>query len=85
MIKVKFLQDYRGVLTNEQYYQADETAELDIESMNDLIDRNIVERLSPPIQGIYMLSLDELRKLGKVQGIRGHGRMKRETLLKRLS
>lgn len=43
MVRVKFLQDFRGKLTNEQYYQAGDIAEFDAETAQSLFDERRAE------------------------------------------
>ena len=40
MIQVKFLTDYRGVLTNERFYEAGEVAEFEDKAASQLVKEN---------------------------------------------
>ena len=94
MKAIKFLTDYRGVLTNEQFYKAGAVVELAQASalVNDgraeFVD---LDPLPIPVkpESVSAPALDELnvkalKDMAKAAGIKGYSRMKRETLLKHL-
>lgn len=91
MTEVEFLQDYRGVLTDEVFYAKGNVAHLSLSAGNQLADRGIVKLVKitktmarPTSQQYKVMTIDQLRKAAKKHGIRGYGRMKHETLIDRL-
>lgn len=42
-MKAKFIVDFRGVETSEQYYKAGETGKINSDYFDDLVNRGIVE------------------------------------------
>jgi hypothetical protein len=76
---IKFIVDYRGVLTGEKYYKVNTITHFSPKINAQLVDegRAVYLDASPP-------TLDELREKAKQAGIKGYARMKKETLTKRL-
>lgn len=84
-MKVKLLADYRGVLTDERFYEA---------GVRDIPEPHAVALLSagraaevkkePQKQSYDLWDTKDLRQLAKKRGIKGYSRMKRSTLLDRL-
>jgi len=86
MSKVKFLVDYRGVLTNEEYYLAGEVANLENGAAARLVDDGRAVHVEMPEftespAELEKLSRAQLRQMAKVAKIKGYSRMNRETLL----
>ena len=74
---IEFTVDYRGVLTNEQWYQAGQ--QYNGPNQARLVAAHRAKWLAPA-----PLTLEELRNKAKEAGIKGYARMKRATLLKKL-
>ncbi len=94
MKAIKFLTDYRGVLTNEQFYKAGAVVELAQASA--LVNDGRAEFVDPgplpipanhkPVKAIALggLNVQQLKGMAKAAGIKGYSRMKRSTLIKKL-
>ena len=50
-VQVQFLQDYRGKLTGERFYQAGDATEFDESTARQLAERNIIKIASAPVGG----------------------------------
>jgi len=99
-MKIKLLVDYRGVLTEEQYFVAGEYDMPDKWAIG-LIAEGRAESLEPerpdnrdeirvlsddkPEADISTMSTKKLRAMAKERGLTGYWNMKRETLIERLS
>ncbi len=95
MKAIKFLTDYRGVLTNEQFYKAGAVVELAQASA--LVNDGRAEYVDPdplpipanhkPVEAVALggLNVQQLKSMAKAAGIKGYGRMKRQTLIDRLN
>ena len=90
-MKVRFLADYRGVLTGEEYFPAG--AVIDVDNATVLVKAGRAEYVEPPEQikpesvkavDYEGLSVKQLKDKAKAAGVIGFGRMKRETLIKKL-
>ncbi len=87
MIKIRFLRDYRGELTKEIFYNAGDTLLVSAGIADKLVQRGAVEivTMAKITPSIHDMETDQLRERAKKNGVRGYGRMKRETLIERLS
>ena len=95
MGKVRFLTDYRGVLTKELFYRAgDEAALLNASALVDEGRAEYVNGDSPlsapanhkPVKAVALggLNVQQLKGMAKAAGVKGYSRMKRGTLMKKL-
>ena len=95
MITVRFLVDYRGVLTAEKYYQSGVMDSFEKIIAHDLVDagRAVYVEQAPlelaPVEPVLAVdlegvSLKELRAMAKEAGVKGYSRMKRDTLVRHL-
>ncbi len=94
MGKVRFLTDYRGVLTKEQFYRAGEEVAL-IEAAA-LIADGRAEFVDPeplpvpanhkPVKAVALgsLNVQQLKGMAKAAGVKGYSRMARAKLIKKL-
>ena len=94
MKAIKFLVDYRGVLTNEMFYEAGAVVELAQASA--LVNDGRAEFVDPnplsapanhkPVKAVALggLNVQQLKGKAKAAGIKGYSRMKRGTLIKKL-
>ena len=88
-MNIRFLQDYRGVLTDEKFYRKGDIA--DLPNGQKLVDAGrAVMTVNDYLVENHDLIFDdfdddELKKLAKARGIRGYARMKRKTLIKRIN
>jgi hypothetical protein len=83
-MRIKFITDYRGVLTGERYYQAGEMGDFESPAAARLVNAGRAEYAEDQPTNLELLPLADLRKVAKSEGIKGYSRMKRETLIKRL-
>ncbi len=95
MKKIRFVSDYRGVLTKERYYQAGDVVEItgaaDLVAAGraefvDSIDPSSIPANHEPVEAVALggLNVQQLKGMAKAAGIKGYGRMRRSTLLKKL-
>ena len=94
MTEVEFLQDYRGVLTKEQYYVAGQRVVFQPDTAHELHKRGIVDiivitktmvREDETSDTKYKaMTIIQLREEAKERKIRGYGRMKRKILIEKL-
>jgi hypothetical protein len=95
---IRFLVDYRGVLTNEKFYEAGAVVELAKASVLVSDGRAVYVDKSPPsipanhepVKAVALgfilggLNVQQLKGMAKTAGIKGYGRMRRGTLIKKL-
>ncbi len=88
---IRFLVDYRGVLTDEEFYQAGAVAILP--QAPALVDAGRAKWAEPPnppqpepvlAVDIDELSVSKLRGMAKAAGVKGYSRMKRTRLIAEL-
>jgi len=85
MPNIRFITDYRGVLSGEVYYQVGDIA--DLHRGAQLVADGRAVRVEPDAlppeddPELDSLSLSALRKLAKADGVKGWSRMNRETLI----
>ena len=91
---IKFLTDYRGVLTDERFYEAGAVVELAKASV--LVADGRAEFVEPeppsalanhkPVKAVALggLNVQQLKGMAKAAGSKGYSRMKRGTLIKKL-
>ncbi len=89
-MKITFVKDHQSVLSGNERYTPGTQA--DLRRGQELIDLGVAREgwgedslVEVVFTSIEHVSLDELRKMARLQGIKGYARMKRETLIKRLS
>ena len=94
MKKIRFVSDYRGVLTKERYYQTGDVVE--IANAASLVIAGRAEFIEPdplsvpanpkPVKAVALggLNVQQLKGMAKAAGIKGYSRMKRGTLIKKL-
>ncbi len=84
-MKIRFIVDYRGLLTGERYYRAGDVADLD--NATALVDEGRAEYVQPdPVLAVDLdeFSVRELRDLARAGGHSGYGSMKKPALVKLL-
>ena len=94
MKAIKFLTDYRGMLTNEKFYEAGAVVELAKASVLVEDGRAVYVDSKPPsvpanhkpVKAVALggLNVQQLKGMAKAAGIKGYSRMKRGTLIKKL-
>ncbi len=94
MKKIRFISDYRGVLTKEQYYQAGDVVEIANAASLVIAGRAEFVDLDPlpidanhkPVKAVALggLNVQQLKSMVKATGVKGYSRMKRGTLIKKL-
>jgi hypothetical protein len=94
MKAIRFLTDYRGVLSDEIFYEAGAVAELAKASV--LVNDGRAEFVDPyplpvpanhkPVKAIALggLNVQQLKGMAKAAGVRGYSKMRRGTLIKKL-
>lgn len=82
MKEIRFITDYRGVLTSEQYYKAG--AVIEHENAHVLVTDGRAEWYGKSASGYHDMTLNQLKLAAKNASIKGYGRMKREKLIERL-
>ena len=84
MAAIRFLVDYRGVLTHERYYQAGDIAELD--NATALVDEGRAEHVELPQEanGLDELTRKQLRALAKEAGLTRYGQLNKAALIAQL-
>ncbi len=95
MKKVRFIEDYRGVLTSERYYRAGDVVELTNAASLVSAGRAEFVKLDPspvpanhkPVKAVALgsLNVQQLKGMAKAAGIKGYSRMARAKLIKRLT
>ena len=94
MTQIRFLVNYRGVLTHERYYQAGDVAELDNatalvdEGRAEFFDHGSVIESKPIIihnrLGLEELTRKQLRALAKEAGLSRYGQLNKAALIAQL-
>lgn len=96
MRSIRFLTDYRGVLTDEKYYQVGSVVFVDIDNAAHLVAEgraeyipNISQGISQPKPGvpdvdIEGLNVGQLKKMARLAGISGYRKMKKAQLVDEL-
>ena len=100
MAVIKFIVDYRGVLTGERYFQVGDVIDLAnatalvaegravyVEKVPLKVPPNIPLKAPPdPVLAVDLegVSLKELRIMAKEADVKGYSRMKRDTLIRHL-
>ena len=86
MAAIRFLVNYRGVLTKERYYQAGDIAELD--NATALVDEgraeHVVAELPEEADGLDKLTRKQLRALAKEAGLTRYGQLNKAALIAKL-
>ncbi len=94
MGKVRFLTDYRGVLTSEKFYEAGAVVKLAKASV--LVNDGRAEFVDPdplpvpanhkPVKAVALgsLNVQQLKSRAKAAGVKGYSRMARAKLIKKL-
>jgi hypothetical protein len=86
-MNIRFLQDYRGVLTDEAFYHKGDI--VDLANGQALIDagraEKIINEYEPDAWDYDNLSIETLREYASESGIKFNKRTSRETLIKRLN
>lgn len=84
MTKIRFLVDYRGVLTRERFYQAGDVADMGPAHVIPLIKAGRAERVTEPKPDLEDLPLETLREMAKDAGVSNYWLMKEERLISEL-
>ena len=86
---IRFLVDYRGVLSDERYFKAGEEVTVGDVMAKKLVGAGRAEFVDDGNMAktvdLEALSLDQLRQMAKDAGIASHWLMKKETLIAALS
>ncbi len=84
MAAIRFIVDYRGVLTNERYYQAGDVAELD--NAIALVNEGRAEHVELPQEadGLDRLTRKQLRAMAKEAGLSRYGQLNKAALIAQL-
>jgi hypothetical protein len=86
--KVRFLVDYRGVLSKERYFKAGIEVALDHLMAKALVEAGRAEFVKDggmvKAADLEKLDLDTLREMAKEAGVASHWLMKKETLIDHL-
>ena len=86
MAAIRFLVNYRGVLTHERYYQAGDVAELD--NATALVDEgraeHVVAELPEEADGLEELTRKQLRAMAKEAGLSRYGQLNKAALIAQL-